>query len=162
MGAQLCPMEIIKMYLHRNSSAPHLLRSLYLHLHPACLRGHPLLRLDMAVPKASFLPVSILLSSKASPHRLLRLLQVLVLHLGLGHLLAKDLHPECRLDFNSQVLEGLGNMRRSEEYYSSVTMRKKWRDANERISCRHDMQHQMKPVLLTNEVSEHVLTGQHV
>lgn len=123
MGAQLFPVGIIKMYLHRSSSAPHLLRSLYLHLHQACLRGHHLLRLDMAVPKAFCLQVSILLSSKSSPHRVPHHLQVLVLHLDLDSPLAKALHPECPLDFNSQVSEGLDSRERSEDHRSSKAMR---------------------------------------
>lgn len=118
MGAQSCPMGIIKTYLHRSSSAPHLLRSLYLHLHLACPRGHHLLRLDMAVPKAFCLQVSTLLSSKASPNRVLRHLQVLVLHLDLDRLLAKALHPGCPRDFNSQDLEGLDSRERSGEHRS--------------------------------------------
>ena len=107
MAAQPCQMEIIKIYLHRNSSALHLLRSLYLHLHQGYLRGRHRLRLGMAVPKASCLPVSILLSSKAFPHR------------GLHHLLDLDLHLECPLDFNRQGLEELGSIERSEEHRSN-------------------------------------------
>ena len=152
MGVQLCPMELIKMCLRSNSSARHLLRSLYLHLHQACLRGRHLHRLDMVVPKAFFLQVSILLSSKASPHQVLHPLQVLVLHLGLDHRLGKSLHPECRRDFNSQGLEGLGSKNCSEGYFSS----------NERNSCRYDIQGQKKPVFSMNEVSEYVPMGQHV
>ena len=109
MGAQLCPVEVIKTYLHRSSSGRHLLRSLYLHLHQVCLRGRRLLKLDMVVPKASCLQVLILLSSKASALRVLRHPQGLAFHLDLDHLLAKALHPECPLDFNSQVLGELGS-----------------------------------------------------
>lgn len=124
MGAQPCPVGIIRMYLHRSSSAPHLLRSLYLHLRQACLRGHHLLRLDTVVPKAFCLQVSILLSSKSSPHRVLRHLQVLVLRLDLDPPLAKALHPDCPLDFNSQVSEGLDSREHSKEHRCSKTMRK--------------------------------------
>ncbi len=112
MAAQPCRMAIIRIYLHRNSSALHLLRSLYLHLHQGYLHGRHLRRLDMAVPKAFCLPVSILLSSKAFPHR------------GVLHHLDLDLHLECPLDFNSQGLEELGSRERSEEHRSDKSMRK--------------------------------------
>ena len=132
MGAQPRPMEHIKTYLHRSSSAPHLLHSLYLLLHQACLRGHHLLKLDMAVPKAFYLQVSIRLSSKAFPRRVLRHLQGLVLHRDLDYLRAMVLHPQSPLDFNSQVLEELGNREGSEVHCSSSTMRE------ERIRERKD------------------------
>lgn len=123
MGVRPCPMGIIKTCLHSNSNAPHLLRSLYLHPHQACLRGRHLLRPDMAVPKAFCLQVSILLSSKVSPHRVLRHLQVLVLHTHLDHPLGKALHLECPLLFNSQGSEGLDSRDHSEEHCSNETTR---------------------------------------
>lgn len=124
MGGQPCPMGIIKTDLHRSSSAPHLLRNLYLHLHQACLRGRHLLRLDMAVPKAFCLRGSTLLSNKTSPNRVPCHLQDLDLHRDLDPPLAKALRPVCLLDFNSQDLEGLDSRECSEEHRSSEIMRK--------------------------------------
>ena len=136
MGAQPYLLGVFKIYLHRSSSsAPHLHRNLYLHLHQACQRGRHLLRLDMAVLKAFCLQASILLNSKGFPHRVLRHLRGLVLHLDLGCLLAKALRPECLLDFHSQVLEGLDRNERLEEHRSSK------REGKERIQEGFERQH---------------------
>ena len=123
MGAQPPPMEHIRVYLHRSNSALHLLYSLYLHPHQACLRGRHLLRLDMAVLKAFCHQVSIRLSSKASPPLVLHHLQVLALHRDLDNLPAKVLHPEYPLGFNRQDLEELGNREVSEAQFSCSTLR---------------------------------------
>ena len=113
MDAQACPTGIIKVYLHHNSSVPHHLRSLYLHLHQACLLGHHLLRLDTAVPKAFCLQVSNPLS-KASLPRVLRRLRGLVL---LPECLPECL-PDCLPDC-SQGLEELGSGESLEEHHSN-------------------------------------------
>ncbi len=153
MGAQPRPMAIIKTCLHRsNSNALHLLHSLYQRLHQACLPGRHLLRLGMADLKAFCLQVSIRLSNKAFPHRVLRHLQVSVLPLDLDHLLAKVLHPGCLLDFNSQVLEGQGSREGSEAHGSSDTARK-GQSREKGMCCPHKIQDYQKSVFLTNEVS---------
>ena len=151
MGAQPCLMEIIKVYLHR---------SLYLHLHQAYLHGRHLLRLDMAGPKAFCLQVSILPSSKASSHRVLRHLQVLVLHLDLDHPLDKALRPECPQDSSSQDLEGLDSRERSGEHRISKTIING--SIRESSSCRHHIQDHKKLVFLTNEVSGYVQISRHI
>ena len=120
MGAHLCLMGTIKIYLQRSSNALHLLRSPYLHHRQACLRGHHRLRLVTVARKGFCLQVSIPLRSKAFPHRHL---QVWDLHLDLDHLLAKAPHPEWPLDFNSQALEGLDSVERSKEHCSRRRMR---------------------------------------
>ena len=124
MGARQRPMEYIRLYPHHSNSALHLLHSLYLPPHQACLRGRHLLRLDMAVLKAFCHQASILLSSKASPPLVLRHLQVLALHRDLDNLLVKVLHPESPLGFNRQDLEELGNREVSEAQFSSNIVRK--------------------------------------
>ena len=149
MGARPRPMEHIRVYLRHNNSALHLLHSLYLHPHQACLRGRHLLRLDMAVLKAFCHQVSIRLSSKASPLLVLRHLLVLALHRDLDNLLAKVLHPEYPLVFNRQDLEELGNREVSEAQFSSITLRK----ASTRggmTSCPHKSQNDQNLVLLAN------------
>ena len=115
MDAQACPMGIIKVYLHHNRSAPHLLRSLYLHLHQACLRGHHLLRLDMAVLRAFCLQVLTPLS-RASLPRVLRRLRGLVL--------LPECLPECLPGFRSQGLEGQGSGQSLKEHHSRQKMSK--------------------------------------
>ena len=117
MDAQACPMEIIKVHLHHNSSVPHLLHSLYLHHHLACLRDRHLLRLGMAVPKAFCLQDSILLS-KASPPVLRHLPDLVLL-------------PGCLLFSSRQGLEegdgGSLNEHRSRQQLSEQRTRKEIR-----------------------------------
>ena len=124
MGAQPRPMERIRVYLHHSNSALHLLHSLYLHPHQACLRGRHRLRLDMAVLKAFCHQVSIHLSSKASPLLVLHHLQVLALHRDSDNRLAKVLHLECPLGFNRQDLEGIGNREVSEAQFRQQYIKK--------------------------------------
>lgn len=125
MGVQPRPMDPIRVYLHHSNSALHLLHSLYLHPHQACLRGRHLLRLDMAVLKAFCHQVSIRLSSKASPLLVLHHLQVLAFHRDSDNHLAKVLHPECLLGSNRQDLEEIGNREVPEAQFRQQYIKKR-------------------------------------